>query len=280
MKSLFEYDQYRTFLKDYIATKPKRGWGVMKNWAKALSLNPTFLSQVFTERKNLSSEQALALAQLLKLSPLEIKFFLLLLQRERSGTHQLKQYFTQEIEEIRKLRLKASAYFKSDHILKDEEKAKYYSSWIYSAIRIFCSIGDGKSHEQVAERFYDYNSSQINEAIDFLIKTKLCDITIKNKITVGPAIIFIDRNSPFFFKHNSNWRLRAMTKLDHISDKELMLTMPFSVSYKSFDKIAGELMHIFKDALEEAKNSEPQDLACLNIDFFLPLSRKASNISG
>lgn len=274
MKNLFEYDEYRAYLKDYLASKPKRGWGLMKSWASSLSLNPTFLSQVFTERKNLSVEQALALAQLLKLSPLETKFFILLLQRERSGTHELKIYYTQEIEEIRKLSMKASTHFKSDHVLKDDEKAKYYSSWIYSAIRIFCSIGGGKSHEQIAERFSDFSELQINEAIDFLIKTKLCDLSVKNKIIVGPAVIFVDRNSPFFSKHSLNWRLRGIANSDHLSEGELMLTMPFTLSHKSFKKIAGELMGVFKGALEESKHSEPQELACLNIDFFMPLAKK------
>lgn len=56
--------------------------------------------------------------------------------------------------------------------------------------------------------------------------------------------------------------------MDYREDRELFFTAPMSISKKDFARIRERLNAFIKEAVEIAKESQAEELCCLNIDFF------------
>ena len=103
-KDLFEYSSYKDFITSKVGPRNGRK-GVRGAIARALGCQPTYISQILYAKAHLSLEQAEALTKFFGLTTDEAHFFLLLVQRERAGTQNLKTYFNGQIERVREQRL-------------------------------------------------------------------------------------------------------------------------------------------------------------------------------
>src|SRR4051812_16016478 len=99
------YSDYKAFLRDSIAARPKGGWGVKSSLAQAMRCETAYVSQILNGASHLSLEQAQAVCRYFKLGKPETHYFLLLVQRARAGTPELREYFDEQ------LRLAAGKFF-------------------------------------------------------------------------------------------------------------------------------------------------------------------------
>jgi len=69
-------------------------------------------------------------------------------------------------------------------------------------------------------------------------------------------------------RHHANWRLKALGRHEHLSERELAYTVPVSIS-KADQKVLREmLIQTIVKFQETVTASEPSEiLACLNIDW-------------
>ena len=136
---IFEFDDYRKFLNQFLLKLPKKGYGEARKIAAHLGVGSTFISQVFHGDKDLSLEQADLLADYIGLKNLERDYFFLLIEKERAGSKRIKQYWSEKLEELRKSSLKISNRVNPNRVLNDEEKSIFYSSAIYSCVHTYAS---------------------------------------------------------------------------------------------------------------------------------------------
>ncbi|MFZ4405264.1 MAG: TIGR02147 family protein [Pseudobdellovibrionaceae bacterium] len=263
---IFEYSNYKLFLQSYLKQLPKQGRGQLKMMAAYLSMHPTHVSQIVSGSKDFSIEQAYKLGKYLGLNKLEFEYFLLLIQKDRAGTHDLKQYLLEKMESLKKESANISKRIDQDRVLSDFEKSVFYSSWIYSAVRLFCSIGEGQNLDAIAVRF-QLSRDKVVEITQFLLTTGLCQ-EVNGKIMIGALHTHIGMDSPLLQRHHANWRTKALQKIDSLNTSELMFTGPFSLSKTDFAKIRENLLQMISQTLKTVKASPAEDLACLNIDFF------------
>ena len=92
--NIYIYSNYSTFLRNYIKGLPKNGRGEINRIAENLRVHPTLVSQVLGGSKDFSLEQAHILSKYLGLNSMESDYFLLLVQKARAGTTDLKNYFS------------------------------------------------------------------------------------------------------------------------------------------------------------------------------------------
>jgi hypothetical protein len=92
MVRVFDYDDYRQFLADRIASLPGNGRGELSRIAKAIRVHTSLMSHVFKKSKNLSREQALNISLYLGLSDEEAEYLLCLVDIERAGTQSLRGF--------------------------------------------------------------------------------------------------------------------------------------------------------------------------------------------
>ena len=80
---IFEYSNYRSFLKDILSGKQNKSPGFsMRAFALKIGLSQSTLSQVLSGKKNLSWESALRIAEKLKFSPIDTEYLALLVRLE------------------------------------------------------------------------------------------------------------------------------------------------------------------------------------------------------
>ncbi|WP_157684590.1 TIGR02147 family protein [Bdellovibrio bacteriovorus] len=265
--NIFMYDDIRVYLQEKIAKLPNRGRGEVGKIAKHIGVHSTYMSLVMNGSRHLSQEQAFDLADYLQLTEMETDYFCLLVQWDRAGTQNLKKHLKQKLSKLREDSLNLSKRLKHDKKLSDQEKAVFYSSWIYSAVRLFASTNDkGVSLEALQENF-DIPRKKLIEVLEFLVSSGLL-ILEKNLYRLGTQQTFLEKGSPFLSKHHANWRIKALQQSENISEDELMFTSPFSISEKDFLLLREELAEWLKKFSGIVRDSPAEEVACLNIDFF------------
>jgi uncharacterized protein (TIGR02147 family) len=265
--NIFMYEDVRAYLQEKISKMPQRGRGEIGKIAKHIGVHSTYMSLVLNGSRHLSQEQAFDLATYLQLTELETEYFCLLVQWDRAGTPRLRKHLKQKLSKIREDSLSLSKRLMHDKKLSDQEKAVFYSSWIYSAVRLFTSTKEkGVTFESIQEHF-DLPRKKLMEVLDFLASSGLV-LYEKNLYRLGTQQTFLEKGSPFLPKHHANWRIKAMQKSEFISDEELVFTSPFSISEKDFLLLREELAEWLKKFSGIVRDSPAEEVACLNIDFF------------
>jgi uncharacterized protein (TIGR02147 family) len=256
----------RLFVENQLKREKGGGHGQYAKIAEALGVHSTFVSLVFNEKRDFSMEQALLLAGFLKLTEGETEYFLDLVQLARAGNHQLKAYYRERIKRAQEESKKLSTKFAHEKQLEAEERQIFYSSWHYSAIRVFTSTHpSGRSIEEIAERL-KLPRQTVVEALSFLVHAQLV-VEKKGRYSVGPQRTFLERRHPLLKCHHNNWRQKALNQFEQLTDDEMMFTSTMSLSRKDFLQLRERLSEIVKEASDLMQETDPEDVAFLNIDF-------------
>jgi uncharacterized protein (TIGR02147 family) len=263
--SIFNFSDYRRFLREQLEKISNGKRGQVVALAAHLRVNSTLVSQVFSGLKDFTTEQAADIADYLGLTPLESEYFILLVQIERAGTARLKSHFKSRLAEIKASSKKIDQRVEKDRALSEQEKAVFYSSWIYSAIRLYCSLSDeGQTLERISEQF-DLSRAKASELVRFLVGAGLCEKKHEAYFMRAQRTV-LENNSPFSVRHHTNWRLKALQKADSLSEAEFMFSAPFSISHEDLAQFRESLLVLIKELYARVKDSKAETLACFNVD--------------
>jgi uncharacterized protein (TIGR02147 family) len=265
--SIFEYSDYRSYLRHRFSLFPKKGRGKSLELARFLGTHPTVVSQIFSGLREFSEEQAIEVCDFLDLTPIEAEYFTLLVRLANAGSIKLRRKLKNEIEESKRESKSTATRVRAEKSLTDTERAVFYSSWLYSGCRLYCSTTEGgRSLEDISARF-DISRTKAAGIMDFLIRTGL-SVLDGEKYKMGPQSTFVDKDSPFLPKHLTNWRIKALQTVDSLSDDDLMFSGPFSISNSDLASLREKLIEVIKEFSKVAQNSAAEEVACLNIDLF------------
>jgi uncharacterized protein (TIGR02147 family) len=265
--SIFKHTEISTYLRDYLKSLPKKGYGESSRIAKALGVSSTLISQVIAGQKFLTPEQAQDLASHLGLLPLEADYLTFMVHKERAGTKKLEKYWTTKLNQLRDQSLNIKNRVEVDKELSDQERGIFYSSPIYTAIALFSSLGDkGKSITEICERF-EISRARASELLKFLTDIGVC-VEKNGHYHLGTQKTHLEWGSPHLLKHLSNWRSRAIVYSENLHESELMYSAPVSLSRKDFDFLREEMAGFIKKFLNTVHASPAEEMACFNMDFF------------
>jgi uncharacterized protein (TIGR02147 family) len=265
--SIFEFTDYRVYLKSYIQRLPNRGRGELSKLAKHLLVNTTHISQIMSGTRDFSFEQAYSVSLYLGHTALETDYFSLLVQKHRAGTIELKKHLSEKIDSLKTEALRLSERISYEKKLSDQQRAIFYSSWIYSAVHLYTSIlEEGFSIDEIATRF-DLSRSKVSEILQFLVSSGICQEN-SGRFKMGIKSTFVEKGSPHLLRHHSNWRIKAIQKSETLTNSELMYSGQFSLSREDFLLLREQFTEILKKANDIVKESKAEDLACLNLDWF------------
>ena len=126
--NLFESVNYIEYLNIRLGGRSQRK-GLKSKLAKSIGCSNAYLTNVLREKANLSLEQAMPANDFFQHSKIESEYFLFLVQRDRSGNHQLKRFFQDRLDIILTERSSVAKRLGQKNSLSEEEKAKFYSSF-------------------------------------------------------------------------------------------------------------------------------------------------------
>lgn len=266
--NIFNYSNYREYLTIWLQEAKNNKSFNLSRLADVAQIHPTYLSHILAGTKHLSLEQAALISEHLEHTKLEQDYFFILINLDRAGNKKLKDYWLEKKSLLEKEKNKLSQRFEKHKQLNQEQRAIFYSSWIYVAVWATTAINNRQSLSQIAERF-DITKDRTEEVLTFLLETGLC--TEKNGLySMGEVHVHIPNESPLVVKHHTNWRIKAIQEMDSRTDNELFFSAPMSISLEDYKKIRERINKLITNVVDIAKGSKAEDLACLNIDFFKP----------
>lgn len=263
--NIFEATDYKAYVLEYIQTSPNRGWGELSRMAQHMGVHTTLLSHVLKGTKNLSAEQADALCSYMNLPHLESEYFMCLVETARAGSPGLRARIEKRMKSIRTSSLSLSNRVLKDRALTEEERARFYSSWMYGAIRQMTELKPFQTRKEIAN-YWNLPTREIQSVFDFLLDTGLI-IEKEGKLSIGPKTTHLDAQSPYVYQHHKNWRLKAIEKHGKLTEEDLMYSSVLTISADEFMKLREEITQVIQSMIKKATQSPPQTLAVLNIDW-------------
>jgi len=264
MVSIFDFDDYRLFLRTWL--KSQKTKGLQGKLAEAANISSSMMSLILKEQKQLSLEQAVEICEHIGFNKTETQFFLALVEFSRAGTEKLRLTIKLRIAQLQLQMKKAEKRVKVDRKLSDENKSIFYSSWVYSAIRNASAIEHLNDEMQISERL-GIPVNIVRRVLQFLLENHLC-IQEAQGLAPGPATTHVSEDSPHVNKHHQNWRHKAINKMEVKDIDDLFFTMPMSLSRKDYLILRSLLLDQVSTFSKIVGPSTSEEVACLNMDLF------------
>lgn len=265
-KTVFEYIDYKPYLHEKIAAAPNKGRGIKRQMSTYLGCQTAYVSQVLNQHVHFSLEQALKLNQFWEHNKEESKFFLLLVQYQRSGSKDLEGFFKNEMDEIIERRSNLKERLNIKDSLDEINQHIYYSAWYYAAVHILLSIPAFQTPKVISEHLR-LPIKQVQEILVFLMKTGLA-VQKEGRYNIGLTRIHLSKDSVQIRRHHTNWRNQAITSIDKNYEEDLHYSSALSMSHKDVPKIKEILIKAIEECREIIKVSKEERLQVLTMDFF------------
>jgi len=260
---IFNYENYKLFVLDWIKEKPKFGRGEFKRISDFLKVSSVLISQIFKGQKEISTEQAIRLCDYLGLIELEKKYFISLVSISRAGTHVLKEFYRKDILELKQFSKDISKRVSNTKFLSREDSAIFYSDWKYSAIRLACGLNN-ITKTKIREYFH-LDDDTLERYFEFLQSRNLI-ISERGLLKLGPSSTHLSKSSPFVKQHHRNWRIKSVESIDKMKTDEIMYTAPMCISSDLYDNFNRKILKLIDDIMKDAKESKADNLFYFNID--------------
>ena len=134
--SIFEYDDYKKFILNWIEQSANGGRGLRKALAEAVGCQTPFITHVLTSNYHFSPEQAEACARWMGLGERAIEYFVLLVLRQRSGSKTLERLFAKQIAKRKEQHTVLKKRVGVTESLNLEDQTRYYSNWLFAAVHL------------------------------------------------------------------------------------------------------------------------------------------------
>lgn len=266
MKSLFEYSNYKPYLRAVLGGSGQRS-GKRSQFARAVGCHTAYISKVLNGNFDLSQEQAFAANTHLGHNGEEGDFFLLLVQKSRAGTSELKKYYRGKLEEIIEKRQYIKRRIEVNQEITSEVQNRYYSAWYYSAIHMVVSIPSFQTLQSISS-YLRLPEELVREVLEFLMQNGL--IFYENKrYQVGPVQIHLGKDSTNLQKHLTNWKTRSLQNIDGVHSKnDIQYAVTYSLSKKDALVLKERILKLIDENLKTIAPSPEEVLYCNIIDFF------------
>jgi len=267
MKNLvFDFDDYKRYLKATFARQPKQGRGMRAKLATEIGCQGAYVSQVLNGALHLSVEQAVRVNRFLGHSKDEGRFFLLLVQRARAGDRDTRAHFQELLEAEVQKRLLLTRRLDMAQGISPEDQVTYYSAWYYSAAHILCTIPGFQSKEAIAAKL-GLGKELVAEIIEFLGRTGLVKRE-GSRVLPGEAQIHLSQHSKLTARSHANWRIRALGALDAPRETDVHYTGVFSFSTEDALRLKALLLRQIEEVIGVVKPSKEEQAGVLCLDFF------------
>ena len=267
---IFEYNDYRKFLRARVRALPGHGRGELTRIARALQIHTTMMSHVMNGSAEFSLEQALRLADYLAFDALETDYLVALVQRERAGDRRTRAYCQTKLDELNRRARDVKIRIDARNEMNEADRAIYYSSPSYAHVRLLTAIPRFQTFEALAGETA-LTPKRLRMILDFLLSRGLC-VEADGRIMFGDVPTYLESSSALVARHHLNWRAKVQDRLETLRDDDLAFTYPTVISEEDFLLIREKIVRLIAECRAIANPSPSNDLYCLNVDW-LKLSR-------
>jgi len=270
---VFEYSDYRRFLRDYYAAQKLKSPAFShRNFSRRAGLRSSnFLSLVMKGERNLSSEMAPRFARACGLVKREAEFFCELVSYDQAKSTDEKQRAHERLARFRQ--------FRETHQL-DDEQAAYHAHWYMPAVRELATLPGFREDPAWIAAILEppISERQASEALDTLCRLGLLVRDEHGKLTQAQALLTTGSGPlghHIFVYHQAMLDL-AKRALDRLPREERDISsVTLSISESAWHRLKQRIVEFRQELLQlAAPSGEPERVVQLNFQMF-PLSRPA-----
>jgi uncharacterized protein (TIGR02147 family) len=266
-KTIFEYDNYRAFLKDaYLALKARDGKFSYRFFSRIAGFkSPNILKLVIDGDRNIAPESIEKFSGAFKLNKEEALFFHNLVLLNQASTADDKSYYAREL-------LKSRSYRKI-HPLK-EGQYHFFSVWYYVLIREMVGLTHFKEdYEWMAQQIQPaITAAEAKKAVDELTQLGLLERDNENRLRQSQNNIGTpdEVTASSITKCLREFMNRASESIDTVPrEKRDISAVTFVTSEETVKRIKEKIQKFRKEILEMAAESlTPDNVYQLNFQFF------------
>jgi len=271
--TVFEYDNYRAYLKDlygfYKKTKPQFSYRYFSQ--KAGFRSPNFLKLVIEGKRNLSPERIERFTSALKLNKKETEFFRILVHLNQARTIGEKKLYAEQLMQFRS--------FRYIHPLR-QDQYRYYAEWYNIPIRELTILSDFSEDPGWIARSLlpPISPQQAQKALDLLLQLGLLERDESGRLVQADA--FISTGDEVTSTSVANYHREMIQKgseaLDRFPgpDRDIS-SVTMALSDKGFQEIKSLIQKFRKELLAIAdQDQRPEGVYQINFQLF-PLAKRA-----
>ena len=273
IEKIFEYDNYRAFLKDYFSLmKKKKAFFTLKYFAKKAGFNSaSFCMYVIDGRRNLSYKSIPKMIKGLELRGKRATYFenLVLMNQATSIEERERHYST-----IEKLR-KSTKYYKIN-----KKQFAYFEEWYYPVIRELVAFSDwNEDYAKLAKMVRpEITPEKAKNAVKLLLEIGLIKRDENGKYKQLDSALTAEGLPSFIFKKvRKELIIKAIEAAENISPKERHISgSTVALSRNNYEKVCELLADFHKELAimaNEDENNATNRVYQINLQAF-PLSSK------
>ena len=263
----YQASDYRDLIAHFLEVKIGRG--SKAKLAEFLNCQPGYISQVLGKGKiHFSSENIVKIAHFLGLDEGESDFLMDLLQKERAGSVEAREFFDKRLIRKRQENLKIEKQITelNNQDLDDAAKAIYYSHWSYSAVHMAASIPELNRIEKLEAKL-KLPAPFLKKVLAFLEEKGL--VTRKGeRYGIGKTRIHLSKDSPLIKAHHQNYRHKAIQSLEHENGFDLHYSAVLTLSIEDAQKVRHLILEFLKQKEEILIPSANEEVVFMNLDLF------------
>ena len=263
---VFDFTDYKEFVQKWVEARPKKGRGEFLTMARMMKVHTTQISQIFKGPRDLSLEQADALADYLSFDNNERRYFLDLVNYARAGTKKLQSFYLHGIKEQKKEADRLRKRLNVKRTLSENEKAIFYADALYSLVHLLTYLEDMNTVEKIAKRV-NRDKNVVQDIVDFLLSAKLLKKTPQG-LKPSTMTTHVDAHSPYVLMHHRNWRLKAMERQGRQDPGDLFYTGQLTMSRQDYERCKEVLRKTLEDLYKILGPSESEEVYNFNFDFY------------
>jgi uncharacterized protein (TIGR02147 family) len=265
--SIFSFRDYRAFLLAAIKAQLEP-WGLIAKMAKSAQCQRPYLSKVLKGDAQLTPSQAYGLARFWRLNSAETDYFLNLLEEERAGSLDYREYVQRKSSVLKKSQEDLARRVNRESSVIENSQMEYYSAWHWTAIHILVSIPEYQSVDSICRRL-----SLSPDLVLAVLKRLEQGGFVKNNKDRWQYLAresHVPKTSPLVSFHHANWRQKALIDAQNPNSDGIHFTVVQSLSRSDCEQLKELLLGFIEKAAQVAGPSKEEELICLNCDFFKP----------
>lgn len=267
MIHLFAAHEYRPYIKHWLDSQVQSR-GIMTKMAQSLGCQNSHLTRLLREEVHLTLDQAYALTSFMKLTEIETRYFLKLVELKRAGSPAFRQRLKAELDDMRREQENLATRFNKNQLGYLEKEMTYYSNWYWSAIHILTDIPQFQTSKAIAERL-GLPEIMVKDCLQKLESFGMVKPTKSGAWTFASGSLHLPKSSPMNSIQHGNWRSRAVADSQKSESRGLHYTITQSISRADFDKIKQIVLSAIDNYKAVADVSPPEELICFACDFFI-----------
>ncbi len=243
-RPVYTFNSYKPLMSHMLLDPSQRGQ--LSRAAEFLNCQRSYLSRVISDKENLTPDQAYMICQFWKLTSDEREYFTSLVDYERAGQPEYRNFLKAKITEMKKKYESIQERTQRQSYVTENLEIQYFSSWVSCALQFLTMIPALQTVQALAERL-NLKQDIVKQYLQQLQQRDL--VELKNGKWINKSSNFhLPKESPLVLFHHQNWRNRAILDAQNPQSDHVHFTGVYTLSLNDYHRVKEMLLSFIAEA--------------------------------